>query len=214
MKNRWLILFICIALLHLFASVVEHNFLANITKPLLLAVLFYYYRFSTNTPNKLLYSALAFSWLGDVLLIFQKENSLFFLFGLLSFLTAHIFYVLYFRQNGMHQLKPFLIGIIAVYSVLFFAYMQPKLGVMKIPVVVYTLVISAMLISAIHCKVSMMPHKLFSAGAILFAASDSVLAYNKFYASISHAGFIIMFTYIAAQYLIVRGAILHSKENH
>lgn len=45
------------------------------------------------------------------------------------------------------------------------------------------------------------------AGAALFVLSDSVLAINKFYQSFELAGLLIMLTYGAAQYFIVKGAI-------
>lgn len=46
-------------------------------------------------------------------------------------------------------------------------------------------------------------------GALLFVASDSLLAFNKFYdpTAISYAGFFIMLTYILGQYFIVNGTI-------
>jgi uncharacterized membrane protein YhhN len=44
-------------------------------------------------------------------------------------------------------------------------------------------------------------------GAIVFVSSDSILAFNKFYAPITHASFFIMVTYCMAQYLIVKGIL-------
>jgi len=43
---------------------------------------------------------------------------------------------------------------------------------------------------------------------LLFLLSDSMIAFNKFNSDIPLAGFLIMITYIAAQYLIMRGLIL------
>ncbi len=50
--------------------------------------------------------------------------------------------------------------------------------------------------------------KLVFAGSLLFLLSDSMIAFNKFHSDIPMAGFLIMLTYIAAQYLIMRGLIL------
>lgn len=44
-------------------------------------------------------------------------------------------------------------------------------------------------------------------GAIAFAISDSILAMNKFYAPIERNSFLIMLTYLVAQYLIVVGIL-------
>jgi uncharacterized membrane protein YhhN len=48
-------------------------------------------------------------------------------------------------------------------------------------------------------------NSLFS-GALLFVMSDSLLAINKFVHPIPEAGFLIMSTYILAQYFIVQGS--------
>jgi uncharacterized membrane protein YhhN len=48
---------------------------------------------------------------------------------------------------------------------------------------------------------------LFIAGAIFFVASDSMLAINKFKNNFPYANVLIMFTYAAAQFCIVHGAV-------
>jgi uncharacterized membrane protein YhhN len=47
-------------------------------------------------------------------------------------------------------------------------------------------------------------------GAVLFMASDSILAIDKFLKPVTYGGFLIMLTYIAGQYLIVTGLIRHA----
>jgi uncharacterized membrane protein YhhN len=44
-------------------------------------------------------------------------------------------------------------------------------------------------------------------GAISFVVSDSLLAINKFYEPIERSSFLIMLTYLVAQYLIVVGIL-------
>lgn len=44
-------------------------------------------------------------------------------------------------------------------------------------------------------------------GAVFFIISDSVLAINKFYLSFSGAAWIIMITYVLAQWLITEGLV-------
>jgi uncharacterized membrane protein YhhN len=51
-------------------------------------------------------------------------------------------------------------------------------------------------------------------GALLFVASDSVLAVNKFYQPFEAAGIIIMLTYGLAQLLIVKGTIKYEQSAH
>jgi uncharacterized membrane protein YhhN len=44
-------------------------------------------------------------------------------------------------------------------------------------------------------------------GAVLFVSSDSLVAFNKFYHPLVLSSFIIMITYLIAQYLIVSGIL-------
>jgi len=57
-------------------------------------------------------------------------------------------------------------------------------------------------------RVADISFKLVFVGSLLFLLSDSMIAFNKFHSDIPLAGFLIMITYIAAQYLIMRGLIL------
>jgi len=48
-------------------------------------------------------------------------------------------------------------------------------------------------------------------GAYLFVISDTLIALEKFYVPMLMADVIIMATYISAQYLIVRGVLIHKS---
>ena len=80
---------------------------------------------------------------------------------------------------------------------------------MKIPVLVYGIVISIMFLLALHMLFvrNKEAGKLMMLGALLFVASDSILAINKFYSSFEYAGIAIMLTYGIAQLLITLGAV-------
>lgn len=156
--------------------------------------------------------ALAFSWAGDVLLMFESVDNSFFIFGLIAFLIAHIFYIVLFdqvrvKENIRQSLLPLLP--IAIYYILLMSLLQPYLGKMQKPVSVYGLVISIMLSFAVDLWRS--KDRLASfftiAGALLFITSDSLLAINKFYNSFEFGGMLIMLTYGTAQLLITLGAV-------
>ena len=85
----------------------------------------------------------------------------------------------------------------------------PKLGPLTVPVIVYAIVISSMLFFALKGSYqwAKIPYQSVLIGAILFIASDSILAFNKFYQAIPFASFLIMVTYLAAQYGIVWGIL-------
>ena len=179
--------------------------------PVLIAAVYFHPDF---TSKKYLIGALIFSWIGDVVLMFQSLNPLFFIGGLIAFLIGHIIYIMLFnkeKRSDMPQNSSFLrIGYIAIiaYLIVMLSLLFPHLGSMRLPVTVYALTISAMLATAIigYSGWESPANAWILRGAILFVLSDSILAFNKFYAPIPYASFFLMLTYIAAQYLIVRGS--------
>jgi uncharacterized membrane protein YhhN len=106
---------------------------------------------------------------------------------------------------------------VVVYYAALITLLSPYLADMKIPVLVYGIVISFMFMLAMHML--FIKHKTAGKwmmfGASLFVISDSVLAINKFYQSFEAAGIIIMLTYGLAQLFIVHGAVryLQGVEN-
>ncbi|HUR65091.1 MAG TPA: lysoplasmalogenase, partial [Chitinophagaceae bacterium] len=156
--------------------------------------------------------ALFFSWVGDVLLMFQEKKPDLFLFGLVSFLIAHIFYIIFFNRIRVREkIKPhlFFLLIVGIYYAALIIRLSPFLDAMKWPVRVYGFVISIMLMLALHMLFSRNKKaaKWMVLGAVLFVISDSVLAINKFYQSFEVADIIIMLSYGLAQLFIVYGAV-------
>ncbi len=156
--------------------------------------------------------ALVFSWLGDVLLLFARDHSMFFLLGLSAFLVAHIFYILFFhfvRVRERIKSRWWLVLPVAVYYGLLIALLNPYLGDMLLPVRIYGIVISFMLMLALHMIYinNKKAGQLMLLGAVLFVLSDSILAINKFYQPFEKAGVFIMLTYGLAQLFLTMGAI-------
>ena len=193
-----------------------------IAKPLLLpALMVLLFTAAKKTPGKnMLLIALFFSWLGDMFLLFENKNPLFFIFGLASFLTTHVLYIIYFlsiRHNNITLLKkqPWLIILVLVYGTSLVWLLYPKLEDLKIPVLVYSIVICTMLLCSLHIffKANKPANMFFVLGALLFVLSDSLLAINKFYQPFAFAGVCIMLTYCAAQYFIVTGFIKQQQHD-
>jgi uncharacterized membrane protein YhhN len=190
------------------------------TKPLLM-ILLGLYCFTAAAKGRertLILLALLFSWLGDVLLL-RDSQPLFFMLGLGAFLTAHIFYILYFlRVRGQLSptpaWKPFWILLILLYAVALVYLLYPRLGDLKIPVLVYATVISTMLIAALHAfDLKKQPWGIYCMyGAAYFVLSDSILAINKFHTHCNCASLLTMLTYGIAQGLIVWG-VVEKKES-
>ena len=191
-----------------------YSHLGFIFKPLIIPSLLAYFLLAAgsvrNSTGKLLCGALAFSWVGDVLLLFDKYNSLFFIFGLVAFLIAHIFFiVLFYRMMLTFKLNfkiPFFLIAATYYSVLI-TWLFPFLGALQLPVVIYGAFISVMLLLAMHLPAITVNNcgKIILMGALLFVVSDSMLAINKFYQPFHGADILIMTTYALAQLLIVVG---------
>ena len=191
-----------------------------VVKPLLIpALLLLLYFTKSAVPGKtLLLTGLFFSWLGDVFLLFEYKHKLFFIFGLVCFLTTHIFYIIYFlriRSENTSLLKkqPVFIALVLAYGITLVWQLYPHLKDLKLPVIVYAAVICTMLLCSLHIffKVNKKAGAFYLLGAAAFVISDSLLAINKFYQPFAYAGVFIMLTYCAAQFFIVSGYIQQDK---
>ena len=213
-RNSWIAIFFLVLAVHLVSIAIENSLIENITKPFLVVVLLLFYSSSGGQSllRKWIISALVFSWIGDVLLMFQSKNENFFLFGLCAFLLAHIFYIVYFhRLRVMENIRSnawFLLLVVVYYAALI-SFLSPYLGEMKLPVRIYGLVISFMFLLALHMRSlrNRAAGGLMILGAAFFVISDSILAINKFYQSFDSAGILIMLTYGLAQLFLVLGAL-------
>lgn len=182
------------------------------TKPLLMPVMMFvvYLQRHSIPLYRYMLAGLALSWAGDVLL--QLKGL--FIPGLISFLLAHVCYIIYFirlnkKQKGMLQLQP-LIGLpVVIYIVIFLWLLYPFLDALKIPVTVYGITIGIMLLMSINTKykVNPMTSTIFFNGALQFVISDSILAVNLFAMSSMVLGLCVMATYASAQYLLVKGSM-------
>lgn len=212
--NLRFFLFALVSLIEIGLIATDNQTLRLITKPLIIPLLSGYY-LSMQVKRKPLLKdyvlhGLFFSWIGDVLL--QSDNL--FIPGLLSFLTAHIFYIVYFvkiksTQNSFFKLRPIMLMAVIAYLVELMYILWPFLGGMKIPVLLYGITISTMLSAAMwqYQKLENKTALFFIIGATLFVASDSLLAFNRFRENFYLSGISIMTTYILAQLFIVTGAI-------
>ncbi len=210
---KFYIAFSCIYLILLLINLEATAFpLKPFLIPSLIAAVYCHPNFSS---KKFLSGALIFSWIGDVVLMFQSLNPLFFMGGLTAFLIGHIIYIILFNKEKRQVLNKnsrFLrIGSLSImlYLIVMLSLLLPHLGAMRLPVTVYALTISLMLWTAVigYTEWESPANAWIMTGAILFVLSDSILAFNKFYQPIWLASFFIMVTYLAAQYAIVVGVL-------
>lgn len=151
---------------------------------------------------------LAFAALGDLYLMLPGD---YFLFGLICFLLTHCAYIYALTRDsrfGAH------LGVFAIFAVLAFAVIAGLWshlpGPMRIPVVIYAVVLAAMAAQAISRERQLAGTPQHAAarraaiGGLFFMASDTILAYGRFRWSIPYSAIWVLGTYYAAQWLFAR----------
>jgi len=120
---------------------------------------------------------------GDVALMWESNRA--FLIGLVLFLLAHVVYSIAFTvPNGFHPADLITGAVLLAVAAAIYLYLQPGLGRMQGPVILYTLIICFMVNRAISSffgdAFTTTQAWLLSLGAIFFMLSDIVLAVNRF----------------------------------
>jgi len=220
-KSLLHLLFIVIVTGDLISKYLQLPYLDYIFKPLIMLWIGgYFYLHSKGIDNTVVRMALyAFvaSWAGDLFMMFA-DQFIYFVLGIASFLTAQVFYIfLFLRTINLSGKKSFLkkkpVWLIAymAYGIVVYILLFPHLdGVLKPAVLIYVLAILSMSSMALNRLGNGHPisFTLVFAGSLLFVASDTMIAINRFLVSIPFEGLLIMSTYIGAQYLIMRGLLM------
>jgi len=146
-------------------------------------------------------AGLGFSLVGDIFLMLPLKRVI---AGLVSFLVAHLCYIVAFSAGIRLGVSGFLPALFLLYVIIMFVVLFPHLGKMKLPVLVYELVIVMMAWRAVErwAQIGDTGALLALAGAILFVISDSVWATNQFVRRYKSAQALILSSYFCAQWLI------------
>jgi uncharacterized membrane protein YhhN len=120
---------------------------------------------------------------GDICLVFPQKGM--FLTGLVAFLVGHIWYtVAFFYTASIHQLVWIGFLVVLLTGGWIFFWLKPHLGYMKLPVLLYILVISLMVCGAWtvigDANLPRSGRILVFAGAVLFYFSDLFVARQRF----------------------------------
>ena len=124
------------------------------------------------------FAGLVLGAIGDVLLMFEAERA--FLGGLVAFLLGHLAYVVAFARivppaRWIEGAMIAVVGATLVAAAIVLRWLWPRLGSMRIPVIFYVAVITAMVVGGIAVATP-----LATGGAIAFYASDLAVARDKF----------------------------------
>ena len=208
-----------LALTNWFAVTHNTKWLEYVSKPGVIITLMIWLWRNSHFEGQLLWFGvgLAFSAAGDVFLMWPKRQ---FMYGLLSFLVAHLAYLVGLRPNILtHPLLTLIIGaIILIIVVIFYrriytAYFSGKKEQREAPIVaLYALVIGLMLAASLNTWPGTMwepaSAALISGGATLFFLSDALIAEDTFVRPIPHRDLKVMVTYHLGQMGIIAGAVL------
>jgi uncharacterized membrane protein YhhN len=161
--------------------------------------------------------ALVFSLFGDIFLVISQER---FRLALISFLVAHISYIIAYGETPAAPILPGLLVVAGLVGIGYMIHLRIAEGLtlagkdsLKIPVLIYQLTLTLMVFFALntlwHPFWTPVAAIWTSAGALLFLFSDSILAWNRFVRPIANGRLILTITYHLGQIAMIIGAILH-----
>ncbi len=194
-----------------------------ICKPLLMIILSSWFFFNSRRYGDrftvLVQVGLFFSLIGDVALMCQYKDEFNFLIGLGAFLIAQLCFVMAFMRNiiDVDGFDGWVLGgtlsvLVALYAILFsWQLLQHVDESMSTPVTWYVIAIALMGITAAlrHGRTFPRSFWMVFSGALLFMASDSVLAINRFVKPMAWEPIAVIILYAAAQFLIAAGCLQH-----
>ena len=201
--------------IHLYASLKKDQRLRDLTKPFILLALLGFYCASANPIVLTVVLALAFSWLGDVLLM--KNGIKWFTAGGIAFMVSHVFFILsYLKQTDFSSFHWLVVAGLIVFfvaaSVVILHYMRPYLPkALFYPMLLYLIINGLMNCFAWFRSLTIggAAGIVTAVGALLFFVSDCSLFFVRFHKnSPLKTHFVVMLTYAVGEFLIVLGLIL------
>ncbi len=213
-------------LIHMYGHVIylkgnekQGQLIEYITKPLLMPLLIAFYLTNYAAVNWWYILGIFGGFIGDVFLMLPDPSGkkTAFKIGLVAFLLGHILYIVALIQlgwdyGGFQLWSLVIVAVFILYGIIIGTKLLPQCGKMKIPVLVYLIVIILMGISTtvligVRNSTGVI---LLIVGAWLFVISDTFNAFNKFSKPIPNERLITMSTYILGQFFMVFGYIIAS----
>jgi uncharacterized membrane protein YhhN len=177
----------------------EHAIFKGLTTVLIIAIPFLFKKGNFSRYDYLMVIGLVFCLGGDLLLLKPDD---YFVFGLLSFLIAHLLFSYGFTRFGGLKTywKPLVFVLVFTGAVFALVFEGLKNDNLVIPVAVYILVISFMSWQGISLYIWKNKKAFLSIAiaAVLFMISDSMIAISSFRTSFELSGLLILITYWAS----------------
>ena len=215
------ILAIAFAVLEAYATHKGLTKIEFITKPAVMICLFIWLYLTTGLKGAAFWFGMGilFSLIGDVLLLGLDRM---FLYGLVAFLFAQIAYIIGFKNEfAALSLWSMLLAVILGISAL--RVMRRIISAMRakgqtrlaVPVILYSIVITLMLLAAMLTLADLTwkanASLLAASGAFLFYISDVILAWNKFVAPIKNGRALNIAFYHVGQIMLVAGVVIQFR---
>jgi uncharacterized membrane protein YhhN len=124
--------------------------------------------------------ALAASWVGDLALSYEGRAP--FVIGLVAFAGAHVAYIAAFIARSSLLNTTLLVSgaVMAVFAVIVITWLTPyRPAELTVPIIIYVVIISAMVATAFASNASL-PDVRIPIAAVTFAASDLLVARQRF----------------------------------
>ena len=215
-----MVVIVFIAILDWLAVVLGWHRAKYITKPLVMIVLIAWLSLNGGWqyPAMFFMAGAVFSLLGDVWLMLPGN---YFLAGLVSFLLAHLLYIIGFSVETPVFTPLLILLSILVIGIAVFMTRRIRQGVfrktgarrIRWSVTLYSIVITIMFLFVLATigKPGWEPVNYLSIalGGLLFYLSDTLLAYDRFVTSIRHGRLFVRITYHVGQILLLTGSINH-----
>ncbi|MCH7397079.1 lysoplasmalogenase [Belliella sp. DSM 107340] len=217
---RLILIYLITSVLCLTFLLLDFDFGFFVTKPLILPVLLFFLLLKfKSTKHQLippLMIATFFSFLGDIFLMVQVEESLFKLLGICTFIVAQTAYALLYyystydfkkRKINIIQRWPEFLTIIITMTTLIFVF--PTLGVFAVPAIIYTVIGSIAIVFALNRRfyVSQKSFIITIIGVIFFYLGDAIMGHDLFLSN-KHLHVIVLLFYILAHFLIIKGIMI------
>ena len=209
---------LAIAILDWISIARKLTILGYFTNPGVIATLFIWLWFSAGLQGALIWFALAliFSLAGAVFLMLPRER---FVAGYVAFLLAQICYLIGFTSSPapINLATLALAGLLLAVAMQNFRRISASLAANNLegmirPVLIYAVVITLMLLSALLTLVrpEWLPWAALacSMGGLLYYLSDTFLAWNRFVKPIHNGRLIVRILYHCGQILIILGAAI------
>ena len=201
-----------ILILTLGGAAIGADFLRNkvffILKPLCtIAILVFaiaYRNLSLKNYTLQIVAGLFFCLLGDCFLLIDA----YFIFGLLSFLMAHLIFLYAFIKRQGWQWRPEVAVLLLFFAGAVFSLISKDLDTLFNPVMIYLIVIVLMSWQgwAMTLNTKLKQHRFLGLAVSLFLFSDALIAINKFSYNFSFSGALILSSYWLSIYLIADSA--------